>query len=74
MADATIGTLAAADQAAIRAVSDRFSQLLVAQDLDSLVRLYTENAVAMPPHQPACRDERRSGVGSRTFLGSRVSA
>ena len=53
MADATIGTLAAADEAAIRTVSDRFSQLMLAQDLDSLVRLYTENAVAMPPHQPA---------------------
>src|SRR5438876_10419013 len=53
MADATIGILAAADQAAIRTVSDRFSQVLVARDFDSLVGLYTETAVFMPPHQPA---------------------
>ena|SRR2546428_8893178 len=53
MAEITVGILSAADQAAIRTVSDRFSQLLVAQEFDSLVRLYTENAVFMPPHQPA---------------------
>jgi ketosteroid isomerase-like protein len=53
MAEATIAALSTADHAAIRASSDRFTQLLVAQDFDSLVRLYTENAVVMPPHHPA---------------------
>jgi uncharacterized protein (TIGR02246 family) len=53
MAEFTIGALSTVDQAAIRAVSDRWAQLLLAQDFDSLVRLYTEDAVFMPPHQPA---------------------
>ena len=53
MAEATIGALSTADHAAIRASSDRFMQLLIAQDFDSLVRLYTEDAVVMPPHHPA---------------------
>lgn len=53
MTEATIGILSAVDQTAIRTVSDRFSQLMLARDFDSLVGLYTEDAVFMPPHQPA---------------------
>jgi ketosteroid isomerase-like protein len=53
MAEATIGILSAADQAAIATSSDRFSQLMVAPDFDSLVGLYTDDVVLMPPHQPA---------------------
>lgn len=66
MAEATIGVLSAADQAAIRISSDRFSQLMLAQDFDSLVGLYTEDAVFMPPHQPAVRGR----TALRTWLAS----
>jgi uncharacterized protein (TIGR02246 family) len=53
MTQPTVGTLSAKDTAAIRAVSEQFSRLLLAQDFDALVRLYTDDAVFMPPHQPA---------------------
>jgi ketosteroid isomerase-like protein len=53
MTEATIGALSTADHAAIRTSTERFVQTLVAQDFDALVRLYTEHAVVMPPHQPA---------------------
>ena len=52
VAETTIGVLSAPDHAVIRIASDRFSRLLLAQDFDSLVDLYTEDAVLMPPHQP----------------------
>lgn len=57
MTEATIGVLSTVDHEAIRTVSDRFSQLFLARDFDSLVRLYTEDAVLMPPHQPAVRGQ-----------------
>jgi ketosteroid isomerase-like protein len=50
----------------MRAVSDRFAQLLVAQDFDALVRLYTENAVLMPPHQPAVHGQ----TGIRSWMAN----
>jgi uncharacterized protein (TIGR02246 family) len=55
MTGVTIGVLSAADDVAIRAVSDRFREAMLARDLDSLVLLYVEDAVLMPPHQPAVR-------------------
>lgn len=55
MTQPTVGTLSAKDTAAIRTVSEQFSRLLLAQDFDALVRLYTDDAVFMPPHQPAVK-------------------
>lgn len=53
MTEATIGALSSADYAAISTSTDRLAQLLVAREFDSFVRLYTENVVFMPPHEPA---------------------
>jgi ketosteroid isomerase-like protein len=53
MAEITIGTLGTEDIAAIRAVTDDWARLVVAREYDSLVARYTEDAVVMPPHQPA---------------------
>src|SRR5262245_31162776 len=55
MAEATIAALSTADHATIRTSSDRLAQLIVAGDFDSVVGLYTENVVFMPPHEPAVR-------------------
>ena len=55
MTEATIGTLSSADREAIRAASERFSTLLVGRDFAALAQLYTQDAVIMPPHQPAVR-------------------
>ena len=55
MTEATIGTLSAADREAIGAVSERFTTLLIARDFGPVARLYTEDAVLMPPHHPAVR-------------------
>ena len=55
MTVSTIGTLSSADHEAIRAVSERFSALLVGRDFAALAQLYTQDAVVMPPHQPAVR-------------------
>ena len=53
MTGTTIGGLSSADQAAIRALTDRFPTLLVQRAFAALGRLYTEDAVVMPPNQPA---------------------
>jgi uncharacterized protein (TIGR02246 family) len=66
MTQPTIGALSAKDTAAIRAVSEQFSRFLLAQNFDALVRLYTDDAVFMPPHQPA--------VNGRTALRSWLDA
>jgi ketosteroid isomerase-like protein len=55
MTGVTIGVLSPADNANIMAVTERFRELMLAQDFDSLALLYTEDAVLMPPHQPAVR-------------------
>lgn len=55
MAEATIGVLSTADQAAIRETMDQFTRSLLARDFESLARCYTEDAVLMPPNQPAVR-------------------
>ena len=51
----TIVPIPAEDVAAIRATDERFAELIIRRDFDALVELYTENAVFMPPHQPAVR-------------------
>jgi ketosteroid isomerase-like protein len=53
MTGTTIGLLSSADHAAIRASTDRFPTSLVKRDFAALGRLYTEDAVVMPPNQPA---------------------
>lgn len=62
----TIGTLSSADHAAIRAVSEQFPGLLINRDFASLARLYTHDAVAMPPHHPAVHGR----AALEAFLGS----
>jgi ketosteroid isomerase-like protein len=42
-----------ADEAAIREVSDRFLEKMLAKDFDAVASLYTEDAVIMPPNMPA---------------------
>jgi len=53
MTEATVGTLASADHAAIRDVSKRLPDLLVGRNFFALAQLHTEDAVFMPPHHPA---------------------
>jgi len=53
MAQLTVSALSAKDIAAIRSISDQFSRFLLAQDFDAVAQLYTDDAVLMPPHQPA---------------------
>jgi ketosteroid isomerase-like protein len=65
MPEAVIGTLSAADHASIRALTDRFVQLMLAGNLDGVVALYTENGILMPPHHPAVQGR----AALRAFLG-----
>lgn len=51
----SISGLSAQDVAAIRAGTDQFVSLLLARNFDALVRLYSEDAVFMPPHHPAVK-------------------
>ena len=51
----TIAPLSTADIAGIESVQQRFVAGLLGQDFDALVALYTEDAVFMPPNQPAVR-------------------
>ncbi len=46
-------TLSEADRQAIQAASDQFIQHLQAKDWEALSQLYAEDAVLMPPNQPA---------------------
>jgi uncharacterized protein (TIGR02246 family) len=48
-----LGTLSAADVAAIRDVSERFARHFLAGDHDAIAELYTADAVLLPPHHPA---------------------
>lgn len=66
MPEAVIGTLSAADHASIRALTDRFVQLMLAGNFDGVVTLYTENGILMPPHHAAVQGR----AALRTFLGS----
>lgn len=47
------GPLTQADRDAIQAVSDSFVTLMRAGDREALAALYTDDAVFMPPNQPA---------------------
>ena len=51
----TIAPLSTDEIAAIEDVQQRFVAGLLARDFDALVGLYTEDAVFMPPNQPAVR-------------------
>jgi ketosteroid isomerase-like protein len=72
MPEATIGALSSADVAAIRSVSNEFAKLMIAGDFDSLIELYTDDAVFMPPDQPAVRG--RSALRSWMSYFPRISA
>jgi uncharacterized protein (TIGR02246 family) len=58
--------LSSEDRDAIRATADRFAELVLKQDFDGVVRLYTDDAVFMPPHQPAVRGRK----ALREWLGA----
>jgi len=45
--------LSEADHQAIQAVSDQLAQHILAKNSDAITELYTEDAVFMPPNQPA---------------------
>lgn len=45
--------LSEADRQAIQATSDQFVQHILAKDWDALSQLYAEDAILMPPNQPA---------------------
>jgi ketosteroid isomerase-like protein len=47
------GPLSDADVSALRADIERFAKLVNASDWAALAGMYAENAVFMPPHQPA---------------------
>lgn len=51
----TPGALSEADLASIREVSDEFSRSVVASDWAAVGRLYTQDAVLMPPGAPSVR-------------------
>ena len=49
----TLAPLSDADAAAIRAVHDRFCAAVLRQDADAVAALYAEEAVLLPPNEPA---------------------
>jgi len=49
----TLEPLTGADAAALRAVHDRFSAALLRQDFDAVAALYADDAVLLPPQEPA---------------------
>jgi uncharacterized protein (TIGR02246 family) len=49
----TLAPLSDADAAAIRAVHDQFCAAVLGQDFDSVAALYGEDAVLLPPNEPA---------------------
>ena len=49
----TLEPMSGADAAALRAVHDRFSAALLRQDFDAVAALYAEDAVLLPPQEPA---------------------
>ena len=53
MALQTVGALTAEDLGTIQSSSHEFAKLMVARDFDALVKLYTHDAVFMPPNHPA---------------------
>lgn len=67
MSQLVLPPLTAEDEAAIRAVSDRFVESLVSRDFDATARLYTRDAVLMPPHHPVVRGRRAVREWVATF-------
>jgi ketosteroid isomerase-like protein len=55
MPQPALAALVAEDVATIRRSLDNFVKFIVAQDFDALALLYCEDAVLMPPNQPAVR-------------------
>jgi uncharacterized protein (TIGR02246 family) len=51
--ETTLAPLSAADIDAIAATTQVFARSLVGRDFDTLLSLYAEDAVFMPPHHPA---------------------
>jgi uncharacterized protein (TIGR02246 family) len=49
----TFAPLSGADAAALRAVHDRFSAALLGQQFDAVAALYADDAVLLPPQEPA---------------------
>ena len=44
---------AAVQKAAVQNMYDGFSKHIVQRDIDALLRYYTDDAIAMPPHHPS---------------------
>jgi uncharacterized protein (TIGR02246 family) len=53
MTTPTLALLSDTDTAALRAVHDRFSAALLRHDFDAVAALYAEDAVLLPPQEPA---------------------
>ena len=51
----TIAPLSTADVEAIESTQQQFAAALRRRDFDAIAALYTEDAVVMPPHEPAVR-------------------
>ena len=49
----TVGALTAEDLSTIQSSSHVFAKHMVARDFDALLKLYTHDAVLMPPNHPA---------------------
>ena len=49
----SLAPLSAADIAAIETTQQRFAAALLGRDFDALAALYTDDAVVMPPNEPA---------------------
>lgn len=55
MAQVSVETISAQEVAKINETSEKYIEFLLAKDVDKLVRLYTDDAVFMPPGHPAVR-------------------
>ena len=66
-----LAPLSDADAAALRAVHDRFSAALLRQDFDAVAALYAEDAVLLPPQEPAVHG--RAAIRTWTAAVPRVT-
>ena len=67
----TLAPLSDTDTAALRAVHDRFSVALLRQDFDAVAALYAEDAVLLPPQEPAVHG--RAAIRTWTAAVPRVT-
>ena len=67
MALQTVGALTAEDLSTIQSSSHEFAKLMVDGDFDELVKLYTHDAVLMPPHHPAVEGQDALLAWLKTF-------